>query len=85
MLAQQQCRSTQQPPPPPPPPSAPDPPPLKPPIAGQRQKAYRIRSFRVALRSSLIACILHSRLQKLGKVEKAIWGKTFSHRVGMHG
>jgi hypothetical protein len=36
------------------------------------QKAYKIRTFRIARGGSLIARVLHSRLQKLGNVEKAI-------------
>ena len=55
----------------------PGPPPRGSSLAADRQKAYRIKTFRVVHRASLIARILQSRLQKLGNVEKAIWGKAF--------
>jgi len=49
------------------------------------KKAYKIRTFRIAPRGSLITRILHSRLQKLGNVETAIWRMAFWYLVGMHG
>jgi hypothetical protein len=40
--------------------------------------------FRITSRDSLIARVLHSRLQKLGNVANAIWDNAFSRDSGMH-